>query len=525
LAQAVDTLLVMDWLLAAVTNKPPATIAGKRVIEAELLADGGFAYVYRGTLVETGEAVAIRKVLLQDSQAKAAAECERLLLERLPPHVHLMRFMGGEIVAVPDKPETCQAISLFELCPGGTLVARLEEASSAGMWKEENGSSSCCPCLPEMEVLDVLEAIALSLAHLHEAGIVHYDVKSENLMLGMDHKWKLGDFGSASTQTFDLANASRQQVLEAEEFVHGRCTPIYRSPELADVQLRWSITSKVDLFAAGCVLFACLTARHPFPTDSSLANIQARVRFPSKAEESYSGCIVNWVKQLLARRPDDRPMAESLSHEVQYFRKHGCIPQADRDEDRQASRPAPESTAKVASAFEETLRAAAAEAPSWVADFSSFAEEAPPPHLKEEQPEPSAEVAVAPSTSAAAQQPGRIADQQIVALELPADDEAEAAGLSGGVQLESVKLQPSQLNQRPPDGPGGARLPVATERKKLPDTSLAKPAADVAVADQKLQAQEVSSVHKADKRPTPASKHRPRRTRLPCLCSTVRVRD
>eukprot|EP00913_Durusdinium_trenchii_P035583 g33299.t1 len=104
----------------------------------------------------------------------------------------------------------------------------------------------CCPCLPEAEVVAVLQAGASALSHLHAHRIIHYDVKSENLMLGSDGLWKLGDFGSASERTFDFQGAARKLLLEAEEFVHGRCTPIFRAPEVADVHLRWSIGRSLE---------------------------------------------------------------------------------------------------------------------------------------------------------------------------------------------------------------------------------------------------------------------------------------
>lgn len=367
-----------DWPWGGIAANGAVSIAGRGVLQSSLLADGGFAYVYRGSDARTGEPLAIRRVLLQDSKSMMQAREEIALLESLLPHRHLVRYLGAEIVmaAVPGRGATVQqAVSLFELCTGGTLLARLEKAvavAPAAAAAEPLALPTCVPCLPEPEVLDVLGATAAALAHLHAQGVIHYDVKSENLLLGADGIWKLGDFGSASKRCFDLAGASRRTLLEVEEFIHGRCTPIYRPPEVADVHLRWHIGPKADIFATGCVLFATLTGRHPFPMDSALANIQANFQLPAKVASAYPQALPRWVRRMLAREPDSRPRAAEVEAEIQRFRSSG-------EEPPDAST----SGAAVSGALrpmrhqrsQDTIRVPAmipvALAPDWVADFGN----------------------------------------------------------------------------------------------------------------------------------------------------------
>lgn len=279
--------------------------------------------MYRGTDEKSGSPLAIRRARLQDAEALKQAEVEIGLLQRIPPHPHVVHFLGAEIRQGTSAASSCsQAISLWELCPGGTLLRRLELACEAAM-KDQGPSSYCCPCLPEKEVLEVFRGSAAALEHLHGIGIIHYDVKSENLLMGADGNWKLCDFGSASERTLQLEGAPRKDLLEAEEFVLGRCTPIYRAPELADVHLRWPIGHKADVFALGCVHYATLTGRHPFPTDSTLANIQANFRVPPEAEVAYSPSLVRWLRRMLAREPGQRPAARELVAEAKLFLDKG----------------------------------------------------------------------------------------------------------------------------------------------------------------------------------------------------------
>jgi len=313
-------------------------VAGHEVLQGELLADGGFAQVYAGSDARSGQQLAIRRTLLQDAEAVEAARAEIQLLERISSHPHIVRFFGAEVFGNAQSAQgACsaqEAVSLFEFCPGGTLLSHLEQTLIAPRRSQCGSSCSntkpvlpgCCPCLDEAKVLDVLGGMSAALAHLHQLAIIHYDVKSESLTLGSDGRWKLGDFGSASDRTFELRGAPRKLLLEAQEFVRGRCTPFYRAPEVADVQLRWPIGPKVDIFASGCVLFAAVSGRHPFPTDSALANIQARFLLPPEAEVAYAPALSSWARRLLAREPHCRPTAPELAAELEAFRAWGREP-------------------------------------------------------------------------------------------------------------------------------------------------------------------------------------------------------
>lgn len=77
----------MQWLLGAVSavkDAVPGTfeVAGRRVQQQKLLADGGFAYVYAGLDAESGERLAIRRVLLQDQEAVAKAKALTSVLKK-----------------------------------------------------------------------------------------------------------------------------------------------------------------------------------------------------------------------------------------------------------------------------------------------------------------------------------------------------------------------------------------------------------------------------------------------------------
>jgi len=453
----------MTWLFGASSFK----VAGREVIQEHLLADGGFAYVYRGRDAQTGEALAIRKALLQDSQAQQAARLEMTLLERLPYHDSIVRFLGAEILE--GEARKLQAVSLFELCTGGTLFARVEAVKQQAITDAEGSQLRyCCPCLPEAEVLAVLRNASSALNHLHAHGVIHYDVKSENLMLGADGLWKLGDFGSASERTFEFEPAApRKLLLEVEEFVHGRCTPIFRAPEVADVHLRWPIGHKVDVFALGCVIFACLTGIHPFPMDSALANIQARYQVPVEAELAYTSKLLRWLKDLLQRHPSDRPDAGTLSKQVQAFLGEAPVQEPEEHHPTPAE-------------------------PDWVADFSQLPRfEATPEVAAVQASTSSSRLQLAPVTPARLTVEGemvptskesRAAVPEMVCPETQTEAPETTVPSAESVQLEIIADVPTEVKCPPPN--------ALDPRKKFND-------------------------------PAKQRKHWP----IPCLCSSTRTRE
>merc|ERR1740116_205870 len=103
----------MDWLLNL--SAPKLVVAGREVVQNELLADGGFAYVYKGADARTGEKLAIRRVILQEKEAIENNRAEIALLQSIPAHPNIVRFLGAEIVKSDAAQGTSESVSLFEL--------------------------------------------------------------------------------------------------------------------------------------------------------------------------------------------------------------------------------------------------------------------------------------------------------------------------------------------------------------------------------------------------------------------------
>jgi alkyl hydroperoxide reductase subunit AhpC len=152
----------------------------------------------------------------------------------------------------------------------------------------------------------IARQIALGMAVAHAQGIVHGDLKPENVMVGDGDLVKILDFGLARRASrligIDPDETLVEGVAEAGEGVFG--TPSYMSPEQARGE---RATAASDLFALGALLFEMLTGSKAFP-GANLLQVLARIRAvdPRQLASGLSEPFAELLPRLLAPDPSDR---------------------------------------------------------------------------------------------------------------------------------------------------------------------------------------------------------------------------
>lgn len=258
-------------------------LAERYDIEA-LIGEGGMGRVYRARHAELGRTYAI-KAMFGDLAAN------ELMRARFAQEAHLASQLNHRnVVPVLDfgMPEDSVAYLVMDFVDGVPLSEALATHGP----------------MPVPRAQSIAEGLARGLRYAHAQGLVHRDLKPDNVMLVQEDDEevpKILDFGIAMR-----ANTEKQDRLTSTGNIVG--TPTYMAPEQA---FGGPIDPSVDLYALGGVLFACLTGHPPFVgapvsvlhrklTDSALKVSQV-------ALQPVPDHIASLTDRLLAREPQDRP--------------------------------------------------------------------------------------------------------------------------------------------------------------------------------------------------------------------------
>lgn len=244
----------------------------------EEIGRGRFGTVHRAFSPALSEFVAVKvidKRVLSDDLERACLDREPKIMALLANHPNVLRVLD-----VFDDEDSLAVV--LELCSQVTLYDRIADRS-----------------LSESEAATVMRQLLSALAHCHRAGVVHRDLKPDNVLFDSRENLKLADFGSA-------------EWLGDDGSVGGVVgTPYYVAPE---VILGREYNEKVDVWSAGVILYTMLAGFPPFYGDSAAeifeAVIRGNLRFPTRVFRSVSSSAKDLMRKMICRDPSRRLSAE-----------------------------------------------------------------------------------------------------------------------------------------------------------------------------------------------------------------------
>ncbi len=241
---------------------------------------GGGGVVYRAQDRASGRPVAIKIMLGAPSEVTR----KRFTREALA----LARVRHPNVVTVFDQ----------ALTPKGEpfTVMELVEGESLQQVLKRDGK------LPIKRAVEITIQLCEAVAACHRAGVLHRDLKPDNVLIAKDGALKLTDFGLVRDVEPSM---SRTQLSVAGQFLG---TPGYWAPEQAEGKLA-AIGVQTDVYGLGATLFALLTGQAP-QEGESLVEILCAARETKPAPSSSNSAVPSWLDAVVARalalEPSDR---------------------------------------------------------------------------------------------------------------------------------------------------------------------------------------------------------------------------
>ena len=261
-----------------------------------LIAEGGTARVYWGIDLRSGYPVAIKELKIRHFKNQIIREKFKKVETQL--YLYMQHPNIPKLVDFIDMHEQEQLYIVMEYIEGISLEKYIYE--EIGL-------------IPEQKALPMFLDILDTVAYLHRNGILHLDIKSNNVMIQPNGKIKLIDLGIAS------------RMSEASEST-GFGTPAYMPPEQAE---KGECGKYTDIFSLGIMLFEMLTGTVPF-TGQKTSEIRQKIKYqPTPKMKDYYPLINSDLQAIVERALAKEPMlryqtCEEFANSInEYMHKHG----------------------------------------------------------------------------------------------------------------------------------------------------------------------------------------------------------
>ncbi|GAB19355.1 serine/threonine protein kinase PknL [Gordonia effusa NBRC 100432] len=238
-----------------------------------LIARGGMSAVYLGHDFRLGRSVAVKVM-------DAAYSHDPVFLKRFDFEARAVAGLKhAGLVAVYDQGiDADTAFLVMELVEGGSLRELLRERGP----------------MPPHAVVAALDPVLGALGTAHRAGLVHRDVKPENILISDDGEVKIADFG--------LVRAVAEAGVTSASVILG--TAAYLSPEQVEST---HADARSDVYSTGIVMFELLTGRTPFRGDTPLGLAYQRLTYDVPAPSAVVPGIPPEIDELVLRATERDP--------------------------------------------------------------------------------------------------------------------------------------------------------------------------------------------------------------------------
>ncbi|KAL1953143.1 hypothetical protein VTO42DRAFT_3557 [Malbranchea cinnamomea] len=274
-----------------------------RIIRGQLIGKGTYGRVYLGINADNGEILAVKQVEVSPKAAGKEKDRIKEMLAAIDQEIDTMQHLEHpNIVQYLGCERGELSVSIYlEYIPGGSIGSCLRKH---GKFEED-------------VVKSLNHQVLSGLAYLHDQGILHRDLKADNILLDLDGTCKISDFG-ISKKTDNIYGNDVTNSMQGSVF--------WMAPEVVQSQGQ-GYSAKVDIWSLGCVVLEMFAGRRPWSTEEAigaifkLGSLNQAPPIPEDVSVKISPAALAFMYDCFTIDPLDRPTANTL------LSKHPfCVP-------------------------------------------------------------------------------------------------------------------------------------------------------------------------------------------------------
>ncbi|KAJ3100259.1 hypothetical protein HDU97_002395 [Phlyctochytrium planicorne] len=305
----------MEGFVGALKSEKTVTVAGKNYTIEKKIGEGGFSYVYlvreqsnrpksASPQPSTSPPFALKEVRFQlpEQKERIKDEIEAFSLVKDCPNV--LKLLGHEIISEPRADAKAYLLFPFH---GSTVQQVIDRETVNGKGKA---------IIPLNRILEIALDVCTGLKAFHSLNPPRSfrDLKPANILLDEKGRAILMDLGSVTFANVTIS--TRKEALVLQDLCAETVTAPFRAPELFDPSVGQKISTKTDIWALGCTLYAMAYGEPPFD-GSATATICGKVEFPAASDSAYPQSLRDMISSLLQNSSGLRPDIDEVIMQIE----------------------------------------------------------------------------------------------------------------------------------------------------------------------------------------------------------------